>query len=49
MLNIATKTGGGVAPALTISEMKLAVIPIVAIMEAICNALVALKVAPRTP
>ena len=35
MLRIATMTDGGVAPALTISEMKLAVIPITAIIEAI--------------
>jgi hypothetical protein len=34
MLRIATRTDGGVAPALTISEMKLAVIPITAIIEA---------------
>ena len=43
------RSDGGVAPALTISEMKLAVIPMTAIMETIWRARVALKVAPRTP
>ncbi len=35
MLRMATRSEGGVAPALTISEMKLAVIPITAIIDAI--------------
>jgi len=35
MLKMATRTDGGVAPALTISEMKLAVIPMTAIIDAI--------------
>lgn len=35
MLSVATRTDGGVAPALTISEMKLAVSPMTAVMEAI--------------
>lgn len=49
MLKIAMRTEGGVASALTISEMKLAVIPMIAIIEAICRTRAALKVAPRTP
>lgn len=34
MLKIPMRMGGGVAPALTISEMKFAVIPIIAIIDA---------------
>lgn len=49
MLRIPIRIGGGVAPALTISEMKFAVIPIMAIIDAACRILATLKVAPRTP
>lgn len=49
MLNVPIKTGGGVAPALTISEMKLAVMPMMAIIEEASRALAALKVMPSAP
>jgi len=42
-------TFGGVALAETISEMKLAAIPMMAIKDAACIALVTLKVAPNAP
>jgi len=40
---------GGVAFAETISEMKLAVMPVIASNDAACIALVTLKVAPNAP
>lgn len=49
MLKIPMRMGGGVAPALTISEMKLDVIPMIAIIDAAWRPLAILNVAPRTP
>lgn len=49
MLNVPMTTDGGVALAATICEMKLDVMPMMAIMLAACRARVTLKVAPRAP
>ena len=49
MLRMPMSRLGGASSAVIISLMKLEVMPMMAIMEAACMNLVALKVAPRAP
>ena len=48
-LNVPIRTFGGVVFVDTISEMKLAAIPIMAIRDAACRTRVTLKVVPKAP
>ena len=48
-LRVPTRTVGGSILAEIISEMKLLVMPMIAIIEAACMRRVILKVAPRAP
>jgi hypothetical protein len=48
-LRVPTSTLGGVFPALTMSEMKLAVMPMMEMRETACMPLTTVKVAPRAP
>jgi hypothetical protein len=46
---VPTRTFGGVLLAVTISEMKLAVMPMMAISDTACMPRTTVKVAPRAP